>query len=750
MKKRIFSVLLAAVLVLQVCGCGHKEEEPPWAEQGLRSAIDALSAETVKDNSMDAYSKTLEVLLEPEESQGALEGGVYSLFMGASRAYYFQKHLYDTAEKCWDEIAYASADGEEGSLRFEWGRQSWKDQIWGAGPVAGSDCYLTLNVESPEENTYLYYLTERDGQDQVITQIPLTVPEENDFVGVLDKIALYAMDGTGTVHLVWHMPDGWNYQLVSQKGEILAEYRPIGEDILALIPLSDGRVAFRTRKLTNDETANLSLKCLNPESGEPALLAASDASAYSCTLYGEDRILYADSDGVYLSGMPGQEPQPLYLWANHGITVTDVPLLQADGPDRIRLVYKNAEGCRYLCLEPTAEDVEICEITLAISSYSEEAIAPLVVEFNKKYPSCHINIESDYEYGDTELLTELSAGKGPVLVETDLTGLFQEQEELWQPLDEMMDELGISQELVPAVLEAGKINGIQYGISPSFTLRTLLTAGPQGQDWDYDAFIGSVKDRPDLKMVMGNSDPSYFLMFVLGHDLDDSYFWDAQEGTTDFDSDKFREALAIAEKYVPSTPVSAEDARKMLLDGDALCEEYSMWSVTDIVALRLSGQLSLSGYPTGDGARHIIEANHQLAVRRTASDREKLAAYAFLDMCLSYEGQRKAEQNSRGALYWSVREDILKEDLLDADEDARIILPGTGEEVVIRDQVDPELDGRTLQDLLDKSIPYKPLPRELSDVLWEELGRYFDGTVSQEKLIENLENRVGLYFDEKK
>lgn len=761
MKRKIVSILLTAILVLSCCGCGSGEEKSQGETQSLREAINALSAAAIKDNSLDAYSMVQNAPLQVEEPEGALGGGVSNLFMGSSRAFYFKKHLLGSAKESWDELAFVTGDGEEGSSRFEWGRLSWNDQLWGAGPVAGSDHYLALNIESPEEDSYRYFFTERDEDGQKLRAIPLEVPDGKDIAGALGMISLYAMDSTGTVHLVWHTSGGWNYQLISPEGEVLAEYDPRGEEILDLVPLSDGRVAFCSRKIGKEETENFLgdgssgaktfLRYLDAESGEAAILASSDASAYSCTLLDENQLIYADSNGIYLGGMPGQEPKPLYLWVNHGISMRDVPLLQTDGPDRIRLVYEDLEGYHYLCLEPTVEEVEICEITLAVSPYNESALKPMVVEFNKKYPGCHINIKSDYE--GTELLTELAAGDGPVLIDTWLTG-FQEQEKLWQPLDDMMEELGISEAMVPTVQEAGKINGIQYGVSTDFTIYTLVTAGQETEDWDYDAFIKCIEDRPDLEAVFNVLDEgygSYFIMFVLGHGVDDSYFWDAEAGTTDFDSEKFREALEIAKEYVDSKQrIEQEEAAEMLLDGRMLCMEYNMWHVEDIIEFRLAygEKFHLTGYPTGDGAAHLIDARNPLAVRKTASDKEKLVAYAFLDMCLSYEGQRQAVKNND--FYMSVRDDVLKEELFNLGEDRRVRLPSTGEEFILRDEFDPEQDGKTLQDLLDRSKPRTAPPKELRDILFEELDRYFDGTITQDQLINNLENRVGLYFEERK
>lgn len=56
---------------------------------------------------------------------------------------------------------------------------------------------------------------------------------------------------------------------------------------------------------------------------------------------------------------------------------------------------------------------------------------------------------------------------------------------------------------------------------------------------------------------------------------------------------------------------------------------------------------------------------------------------------------------------------------------------------------------RILQDLLDRSIPQTAPPKALRDILFEELDRYFDGTITEDMVIDNLENRVGLYLKER-
>ena len=70
----------------------------------------------------------------------------------------------------------------------------------------------------------------------------------------------------------------------------------------------------------------------------------------------------------------------------------------------------------------------------------------------------------------------------------------------------------------------------------------------------------------------------------------------------------------------------------------------------------------------------------------------------------------------------------------------------------IGDQVDNELDKATLYGLLEKVAWGQEVgaPRELYKILSGELDGYLSGDVTEDVLIEHLENRVGLYLSEQK
>ena len=737
MKKMICYIMITAMLVPMLFGCGADVKETnPMDNINLDDALDALAVAELagKDNSLDAYSALVNSPLQVEEPTDAIEGGGSGVFLGTARAYSFKKHLLGSAEESWDELAFVTDGEQKGSEHF-----GWENRIWDVGPVVGTDHYVTLNDESSR-----YFLTERDENHQKIREIPLKFLDGVGIQAVINDLSGFAVDSSGVVHLVRNTSEGWRYQLLSSEGEIMAEYNLADGDIQGLVPLYDGRIAFLTYLPAQKQNI---LQYLDEETGEAVKLATPEVEAYFYTLFDEDKLLYADKNGIYRSDLFGQDPELLYLWQNHGLKVHEVLAMQTGEDGRIQLIYRDSESDNYLCLEPTTEEVEISEITLAVSSYNISYFQSMVVEFNKKYPSCHINIKSNYD--ETALMTELTAGGGPVLVDSALTG-FTEQEKLWQPLDSVLEQLGLAEELLPDVLEVGKINGTQYGIVTNFSLNTLITADPSLENWDYEAFLQSIEDRPELEAIYNNYGEgagSLFFTHVLSHGFNDTYLWDAETGTTNFDSEGFRKALEMANKYVEQKEMIY--LGEGLVDGKTLCNEVNILRPEQIAMYRIwfGEKAHFIGYPTKDGAAHFIEADYPLTIRRSASEKEKVIAYAFLKLCLSYEGQSQATKDFNFNL--SVRKDVLEEQFATMNEN-QVFVMGKDEQLIrLGDDMNIEQDWETLLALIDQARPYEYFQRELLDLLWEELDQYFTGTITEDMLINHLESRVGLYLKER-
>lgn len=754
--KTISYILITTILVQLLCGCGTGAQDASEETQSLRDAINALTTAKEKDNSLDAYEASLDELLQVEEPADAIEGGESGTFLGANRAYYFKKHLLENAEKSWDELAFTTAEGEKRQERFE-----QENRFWNVGPVVGTDHYIVLVSKYLEsEGISRFFFVEMDENRRKVREIPMEFPDEFNVSEVRD----ICMDGSGVVHLTRITSDGWKYHLFSAEGEILTEYVLKEDDILELVPMYDGHVAFWTGQaddreiwkiIGDDASMQTVLRYLNAETGRATNLATLKEGVYLCTLVDEKTLLYADRKGVYRSSLSGENPKLLYLWVNHGISIQDVHAMQSVGSEGVRLIYEDDEGFHYLCLDPSTGEgkAEEYEITLAVSSYNSKVLIPFAVEFNKRYPGCRIKIKTDYD--GTALLTELTAGNGPVLVDTELTG-FLDQEKLWQPLDSVLEELGLTDALLPAVLTAGKINGTQYGVATNCMLQTLAITDPDLEDWDYDTFLQyleqCIESQQDLEAIFnsyGEGYGTYFIEFFFIHGIDDSYFWDAEAGTTNFNSAEFRKVLEIAKKYVEDKGLIKDGMEKML-EGKVYCNEAYFQEVYHITMNRIiyGEKFHYIGYPTKNGAAHLIRTQDPLAIRRTASEEEKLVAYAFLDFCLSYEGQRRATKIMD--FLTSVRKDVLEEELNELmDEKIYVTVPSTNKLIPVKDCVDIEQDGMTLHELFDNARPWGFLPKELRNILEEELEQYFAGAITEDMVIDHLENRVGLYLKER-
>ena len=111
-KKIISSILLTVLLIVQLCGCGRETDgaqenhlpedetvssfESGEAAVGTGGDLDAaaVSKLTGKDNSLDAYSLVLNVPVRTEDVESAVVEQE-QLFLGASNACYFKRHLLE-------------------------------------------------------------------------------------------------------------------------------------------------------------------------------------------------------------------------------------------------------------------------------------------------------------------------------------------------------------------------------------------------------------------------------------------------------------------------------------------------------------------------------------------------------------------------------------------------------------------------------------------------------------------------------
>lgn len=751
MRNKLLCCILVSALTFQFGGCGK------WNPETVENsgAVEAESTDSAgkdlflsltdmpwQDNSLDAYSAVLNMPLRYTELEDAIEGGISAYVLGSTRASVFKKHLFPTAADSWDEMKTVTDQGEENSFRLAF-REGELNQTWAVGGIGGSDHYMMLEVERDDNEGLSYRFFETDEAMQVLNGFYVDCLDKSDY----EFPNQLQVDARGNLHMITSRSSDstFHYYIVASDGTFLMEVSPregfLAEQAPNLLFLYDGRVGMRFEN---------QLQCVDIGTGKTEVLANIKPDYRGCTLWDEKTLLYADSTGLYRSGLSGENPELLYTWSNHGVSVSEIKAMQVTESRDISLIYMDYRGANYLKLVLTTDEVEIQEITFAISSSQVQKYQAVVAAFNKKYPAYHIRMKN-YSINDTGLLSELIAGKGPVLMDTLLVG-FENNEEWWEPLDEVFRQMKLDEELIPQALDTGKIDGTLYGVVTDFYIDTVVTFAEEPDEWDYDTFLSCFdEDDPSLKSVSNASNGSSGYTFIskfFFHSLEEKYLFDAENGTTRFDSEEFRKILRLGRYFMEKEHQgNTEDLRL----GTTPCAVVAIHEPEDLACLRIWGgdKLRFIGYPSEEGSRHYLCGGDPITIRVNATAEEKRLAHSFLQFLLSYDAQQEAAAVSNYNYNMSVRKDVLEEQINRMNEYSYTCLIGFPQ-FPLGDQVDNELDGATLYGLLEKAEPSQNMPRELVKIFSAELDDYLSGNTTEDILIEHLKNRVGLYLSEQK
>lgn len=739
MRKNIIIIIFASVLI---CGC-HRADgqlQETVTDETTHQVDSFISPELVwQDNSRDLYSATgMPTALSFEELKSDISGGNSMAAMGMQHAAALKKHFFIDGDSvnCWDEMVYIGSDGEKKSIRIT---EGFEKQVTGIGSIWASEHYVAFSSE-PAENTphgFKYVICELDEDMSEVSRVDL------DFF-VSDYVTPLSMseDKDGNVHLIYSKQEeeysySCHYCIVSADGKLPWEIELDNEENVSLNPLGDGTVAlWNSGEIFMVDSAAASETRLEKLEGYGGCF----------TYWDENNILFADKDGVYLKNTSDGNTQTLYLWKNHGIRVSNAETVSGSQEQGINVLYSDSNGYGFVHLEPTTQEVEVKSITFAVDHWNKNAYSAAVADFNRMYPAYRINL-TEYQYDDQKMLTELIAGEGPVIIDTALVE-FEDMTKYWEPLDDIFDQMGITDELIPEAVNMGRVDDKFYGVVTNFRIRTVITAMKDMDGWNYEEFIKCIDDRKDsLKSIFyGNSmdDGTAFVLKYFMHGLKDNYFIDSVNGTTSFDTEAFRNVIELGKQYQ-----GTNGKYENLLDGSMLCLDVEIKKPLDIPYLRLlmGDDVNFIGYPCEDGNGHYMAPTSMLAVRDNAGDEEKRIAHSFIKLMLSYKEQLEASESDDFDI--SVRKDVFEHQLSEIDTKVSCYIMGLPVVNIEEEQLDYDKDRKLLLDLIEKSTPDSSLPVELNDVMAEELVNYFEGDMDVDKVISNLKGRVELYLGER-
>ena len=286
--------------------------------------------------------------------------------------------------------------------------------------------------------------------------------------------------------------------------------------------------------------------------------------------------------------------------------------------------------------------------TLFVNPFLREAVN----DFNISNDLYHIqiidysefNTEDNHSAGYTKLLTEITAGKIPDILnlwpllpahQYVVRGLL---EDLY-PFIDSDPELNRS-DLIENVMELSEIDGGFYRVFPGFSITTLIgSSSVLGEEmgWTIDDFNALLETNPQADIPLGTYfDQVGFLTQTVSVCIDQ--FVDLSEGACYFDTDEFVRLLEIA-NTLPAEIDYRYDAVELIADGRQIMmdTQFIDFRLIQVYKAMFRNEIVFKGYPTGNGIGNILDIDHALAM--TTKCINKKGAWEFLRTFLSEEFQ---------------------------------------------------------------------------------------------------------------
>lgn len=767
---RILSAIIACLMVVGVAGCGQAED------------FDA------KDQYTETYVQDREITFEANSEEN-FWGGTGQVLLSQNFFGIIRKVASDeTTMGYMYQLSYLKeGSSEQKTIDFTPQTFNLEGDFFSFGTVSGTDEIIALcnkitftNWEGESgSDSASGLITAEYSEWQAVFLCPTADTKETKAVQLDDSLfeegqPLKIMaDKEGNIYMQFANLNegGYIWKVLDSKGELVAESEPVDRNYSELTALPDGKVGIlHTELAPGAGLGDLNTAYLYEvtKEGKENLLVSCGEGELFIAMQNDEWIVYANGEGVYKKSLSTGESILLYLWYQHGISFPEIYDMQIDGEGRVEILLNKEDTVTYIRLSPEeiadtpiealeATDVEPVQITFLGAPYTD--YKEYIVEFQKLYPQYSVVMVSYPE--EQRLLTELTAGEGPVLIDTSNVD-FTNNIELWECLDEEMAASGLQDDLLDKVLACGQIDGKQYGLTFCWTILTFGTMHQNISDWNHEEYIAYIKEHEEVESLFSEQNPSWFIRRYFFKDLYGCPFIDMETKTANLDSPEFIQLLKLADTKAKeledgSNWIADLDSIERVMAGTRLGDDlYINYPATISWDITIYGEnLNIIGFPGVEGSEHYVNGGDPMVIRKTATDAEKEAAFTFMEFLLSYDVQKKMSDTE---LQCSARRDVFEEQLAEIPEHYSRMTPGsmeifeqTGNYEDIKDievTIAPEVWTEEFWKLYDKLKPYPTFPEELTVILDEELDIYFGGGKSAEETAEILQNRVQLWMDE--
>lgn len=533
--------------------------------------------------------------------------------------------------------------------------------------------------------------------------------------------------------------------------------------------LADGRTILSRYNSTD---WNSRLTWYGEERGEEPLGTLEDEIVHSMMI-GRDGMLYylGNTSLVRWNVEENTRETLLDLRVNRIDAVAGTGGLAENGKGELLLCQMSREkGTIYVLTdeEPAdGEKIRLCSLRSEPNNYYKELATTF--RHNGGRIGIGIEYEENREYQEdyrNRILAEMVAGGGPdmLLVSRSDMILLQEKGMICDLSDMVLQET--KQEVIPAVIELGSVDGEWVGMVTGASFATMSTVN---QIWDKDGwnlqeFIELLESKDDWECpfnYMGHeANDSSLLYDVFLHDTANSFVLDLEQGISNFDSDEFTHILELSKKYGGRSIddlrwLSDNECNRMLKEGNMVAQIHRMYEGLESFSqiMRKYGEDgNIVGFPTQEGSGNYVSSYSfdYLVVNVRSEHREEIKKY--LELLLDYDNQFRAEG-------CSVRMDVLRNcvknvathDNNTTTEYSRQILSNDPDNPLYKD-ITVKRDGTSyLEEFLafvESCEPEPYSPPQVGTIIGDEIVMFFEGSKSAEDVAKIIQSKMQLYLSE--
>lgn len=751
-KQRKIWAMLAAFLLLFVCGCGNGSGD--GSETGTAGSNAGSSGEDGEDYVYAAEYKLLNDYCE----------NIGSVILGNEQDVFF------VGVKDEKYVLFSMKMGEDSVREIPFGIEDGMQVSAMGKDMEGNLLFGLVSYEGDPEaggalKDVVLKKVSAQGQELETVDTGNTFQKKDPFSFYISAIC---QDGEGNYYLC----AGQDIYVLRQDGSVYCEI-PVGDYISNMFSMKDGKIVAAYRGNTGymlDEV-DLAQKGLKP-------LDTSIVFDYGTFTGGTDTdLLYTQNSVLYSCNLSDEKPTSLLNWIDSDINsnyLKDFTILP-DGRIAAVTVDYSSSGETELSILTKKKRSEVPEKeTLVYSSwYVPYYVEKDIVAFNKRSDKYRIEVR---EYGDdstdmeekiTMMNTDLTGANPPDIIDLSYCQLSLEEliaagvvEDITSYLE--ADDTIKREDYVENVMKAYERDGKLYAIMPCYGIDTMIGRVSDvgtGNSWTLDDMIALMDSKgPDVEILQYvNKNYMLYTMCKANQGL----FVDEENGTCDFSGEEFKKILEFANRfpaeanYDENGPTEIEKLR----NGQLLLLERPVTSVSmyQMYEYEFGEPVNFIGYPTFGSTGLILEPNSTTVAMHAASE-HKEGVWEFIRFNLTKDRQEKLGTANGGfpvlksALDKMLESDMEEEYYTDADGNKQRTSKSTwstGDFTVevyaaTQEQVD------RVREMIETAQPDIGMDEQIEAIIKDEAQAYFDGQKSAEDVAGLVQNRVQTYLDETK